>query len=163
VVCGQAAVEWSHLGISSFIFITCKLYKLAYVTHFTEINLNFLLLHSMSISKCPESFISAFLANLILTDFSLFGGAESFSDGKRSPRRTFRPGGDTDTNAYPSPPQNPADFLWLMTEEPHRTRRMAIMKAHPEVRVIIADEIPPFCAFALLRYASCSIESISVR
>ena len=32
------------------------------------------------------------------------------------------------------PPQDPTDFLWLMTEEPHRSRRMAIMKAHPEVR-----------------------------
>ena len=36
---------------------------------------------------------------------------------------------------YPAPPQDPKDFLWLMTEEPHRTRRLAIMKAHPEVSV----------------------------
>lgn len=27
------------------------------------------------------------------------------------------------------------DFLWTYTEEPHRTRRMAIIKAHPEVRI----------------------------
>ena len=26
------------------------------------------------------------------------------------------------------------DFLWSMTEEPHRSRRLAILKAHPEVR-----------------------------
>lgn len=26
------------------------------------------------------------------------------------------------------------DFFWTYTEEPHRTRRMAIIKAHPEVR-----------------------------
>lgn len=26
------------------------------------------------------------------------------------------------------------DFLWTMTEEPHRSRRLAILKAHPEVR-----------------------------
>jgi len=32
-----------------------------------------------------------------------------------------------------SPPQDHSDFLWLMTEEPHRTRRNAILKAHPEV------------------------------
>jgi sphingolipid delta-4 desaturase len=26
------------------------------------------------------------------------------------------------------------DFFWTYTEEPHRTRRLAIIKAHPEVR-----------------------------
>ncbi len=25
------------------------------------------------------------------------------------------------------------DFQWMTTEEPHRSRRMAILKAHPEV------------------------------
>lgn len=74
---------------------------------------------------------------LDVTDFSLFGGAESFSDRKRSPRRTFLPHGDTDSESYPGPPQVPTDFLWLMTEEPHRTRRMAILKTHPEVRVLV--------------------------
>jgi sphingolipid delta-4 desaturase len=29
------------------------------------------------------------------------------------------------------------DFFWTYTEEPHRTRRMAIIKAHPEVCVLI--------------------------
>jgi len=29
------------------------------------------------------------------------------------------------------------DFFWTYTEEPHRTRRMAIIKAHPEVVVPI--------------------------
>ena len=32
------------------------------------------------------------------------------------------------------PPKDPSDFLWTMTEEPHRSRRMDILKAHPEVR-----------------------------
>lgn len=75
-------------------------------------------------------------------DFSLFGGAEGFDEGrgdkcKRSPRRTFATQEQDagDRYVYPAPPQNPKDFLWLMTEEPHRTRRMAIMKAHPEVSV----------------------------
>ena len=27
------------------------------------------------------------------------------------------------------------DFFWTYTEEPHRTRRLAIIKAHPEVRL----------------------------
>lgn len=34
------------------------------------------------------------------------------------------------------PEQSHDDFLWMMTEEPHRTRRKAILKAHPEVRVL---------------------------
>lgn len=28
------------------------------------------------------------------------------------------------------------DFFWTYTEEPHRTRRLAIIKAHPEVRLL---------------------------
>jgi sphingolipid delta-4 desaturase len=31
---------------------------------------------------------------------------------------------------------NKNDFFWTYTEEPHRTRRLAIIKAHPEVRAI---------------------------
>ncbi|KAG5643699.1 hypothetical protein DXG03_009748 [Asterophora parasitica] len=73
-------------------------------------------------------------------DFSLFGGADSLTEGKRSPRRTFLPNGDHDASVYPAPPQDPSDFLWLMNEEPHRTRRMAIMKAHPEVTKLMGHE-----------------------
>lgn len=29
--------------------------------------------------------------------------------------------------------QKEKDFFWTYTEEPHRTRRLAIIKAHPEV------------------------------
>lgn len=38
-------------------------------------------------------------------------------------------------NASPAPQQEQEklDFLWTYTEEPHRTRRLAIIKAHPEV------------------------------
>jgi hypothetical protein len=32
------------------------------------------------------------------------------------------------------------DFLWMTTEEPHRSRRMAILKAHPEVRLLYARD-----------------------
>jgi hypothetical protein len=68
-------------------------------------------------------------------DFSYFGGAESLSDG-RSPRRTVvdTPNSNDDGLSYQGVPQDPSDFLWLMTEEPHRSRRMDILKAHPEVR-----------------------------
>lgn len=81
------------------------------------------------------------------TDFSYFGGAESLTEGKkapifdphRSPRRTVitSPTTKDDGRTHPGPPQDPSDFLWLMTEEPHRSRRMAIMKAHPEVRPML--------------------------
>ncbi|ESK94797.1 dihydroceramide delta -desaturase [Moniliophthora roreri MCA 2997] len=74
-------------------------------------------------------------------DFSLFGGAESLTEG-RSPRRTVveSPTAKDDGQSYPGPPQDPSDFLWLMTEEPHRTRRMEIMKAHPEVTKLMGYE-----------------------
>ncbi|GAA6060173.1 hypothetical protein JCM10212_005174 [Sporobolomyces blumeae] len=39
-----------------------------------------------------------------------------------------------------SPPQDGSDFLWMMTEEPHRSRRKAIMKAHPEVTKLMGHE-----------------------
>ncbi|KAL0579184.1 sphingolipid delta-4 desaturase [Marasmius crinis-equi] len=75
-------------------------------------------------------------------DYSLFGGAESLNEG-RSPRRTVAPNAALSKDSrksYPGPPQDPQDFLWLMTEEPHRTRRMAIMKAHPEVTKLMGHE-----------------------
>ncbi|PWN21182.1 hypothetical protein BCV69DRAFT_282676 [Microstroma glucosiphilum] len=38
------------------------------------------------------------------------------------------------------PSQDQNDFLWLLTEEPHRSRRQAIMKAHPEVKTLMGRE-----------------------
>jgi len=74
-------------------------------------------------------------------DFSYFGGAESLTDG-RAPRRTvlFKPSIKDDGKAHPGPPLDPSDFLWLMTEEPHRSRRRAIMKSHPEVAKLMGHE-----------------------
>lgn len=71
-------------------------------------------------------------------DFSLYGGAESLADG-RPPKRSSRSRRTVVERPQPGDhllrrPQNPNDFLWLMTEEPHRSRRMEILKAHPEVR-----------------------------
>jgi sphingolipid delta-4 desaturase len=34
------------------------------------------------------------------------------------------------------------DFFWTYTEEPHRTRRMAIIKAHPEVCSPFPSHLP---------------------
>lgn len=33
--------------------------------------------------------------------------------------------------------QKEKDFFWTYTEEPHRTRRLAIIKAHPEVCLLV--------------------------
>lgn len=30
------------------------------------------------------------------------------------------------------------DFFWTYTEEPHRTRRMAIIKKYPQVRLLLS-------------------------
>ncbi|KAI0279939.1 fatty acid desaturase-domain-containing protein [Russula aff. rugulosa BPL654] len=80
-------------------------------------------------------------------DFSLLGGAESISEPKPKqdpwlPRRTKIPYPQDIQNVYGSMPQDPigSDFLWLMTEEPHRSRRRAIMKAHPEVIKLMGHE-----------------------
>lgn len=40
-------------------------------------------------------------------------------------------------NSSPAPQQDGNDFLWTYTEEPHRTRRLAIIKAHPEVAPLL--------------------------
>jgi sphingolipid delta-4 desaturase len=49
--------------------------------------------------------------------------------------------GDKWAPAYSSKsPADASDFLWLLTEEPHRTRRMAILKAHPQVRTLMGHE-----------------------
>ncbi|KZS97231.1 dihydroceramide delta(4)-desaturase [Sistotremastrum niveocremeum HHB9708] len=78
-------------------------------------------------------------------DFSLFGGAETLQPEKYQkitdfPRRTVLINPISEAEHYGKPPQDPSDFLWLMTEEPHRTRRMAIMKAHPEVTKLMGYE-----------------------
>ncbi|KAI0938420.1 hypothetical protein AcV5_000107 [Taiwanofungus camphoratus] len=86
-------------------------------------------------------------------DFSYFGGAESLSEG-RSPRRTvvISPTSKDDGVHHVAPPQDPSDFLWIMTEEPHRSRRMAIMKAHPEVTKLMGYE--PLTKYVVLGVVS---------
>ncbi|GBE89087.1 Sphingolipid delta(4)-desaturase [Sparassis crispa] len=74
-------------------------------------------------------------------DFSYFGGAESLWEG-RTPRRTevILPTSKDNGKMHVAPPQDASDFLWIMTEEPHRSRRMAIIKAHPEVTKLMGHE-----------------------
>jgi len=53
---------------------------------------------------------------------------------KQPAKRSFTvKGGETENVA--SKAENDHDhFFWTYTEEPHRTRRQAIIKAHPEVQ-----------------------------
>lgn len=113
-------------------------------------------------------------SNMVATDYSLFGGAEtpfpptdveplatpalsmdetsSVSSEEQvitTPRLTTPPASaelrqrhKTSTTASQpkastTVPEDPNDFLWIMTEEPHRSRRKAILKAHPEVRKLM--------------------------
>ncbi|EPQ28704.1 uncharacterized protein PFL1_04007 [Pseudozyma flocculosa PF-1] len=47
--------------------------------------------------------------------------------------------------------QDPSDFLWMHTEEPHRSRRMAILRAHPEVRNLMGHEpLTKYVSFGVL-------------
>lgn len=89
---------------------------------------------SITLSQQPLN-----LLTILFTDFSLFGGADSLTEG-RSPRRTF----PSNTNKHETlsllPPQDPKDFLWLHTEEPHRSRRLEIMKKHPQVTKLMGYE-----------------------
>jgi sphingolipid delta-4 desaturase len=67
--------------------------------------------------------------------------------------------------ATPSPPaetEDPPpletkehDFFWTYTEEPHRTRRMAIIKAHPEVTKLCGPE--PLTKYVVLGVVSLQI------
>ncbi|KAF8605750.1 dihydroceramide delta-4-desaturase [Ceratobasidium sp. AG-I] len=78
-----------------------------------------------------------------LIDFSLFGGAESLVEGRAKsthPRRTETVRPTAADQSLPRAPHDPNDFLWLMTEEPHRSRRQAIIKAHPEVTKLMGYE-----------------------
>ena len=89
-------------------------------------------------------------------DFSLFGGAEilppslenasnNSSDDETSsvsesePSKKYKLAGEE--WAPRKVTQDPNDWLWQMTEEPHRSRRKAILKAHPEVSLRSIDRI----------------------
>ncbi|KAL8674254.1 MAG: hypothetical protein Q9168_001321 [Polycauliona sp. 1 TL-2023] len=54
---------------------------------------------------------------------------------------TVAPNQDSQLPTKPSQPQTSSDhFFWTYTEEPHRTRRQAIVKAHPEVIKLCGHE-----------------------
>ncbi|BGP27273.1 sphingolipid delta-4 desaturase [Rhodotorula toruloides] len=79
------------------------------------------------------------------------GTLGSSSDAEEAETRATTPGVDEAKPAWvlpgeqwaPStvePPLDGNDFLWQMTEEPHRTRRKAILKAHPEITKLMGHE-----------------------
>jgi sphingolipid delta-4 desaturase len=49
------------------------------------------------------------------------------------------------------------DFMWMTTEEPHRSRRMAILRAHPEVRVVCCVFRVEVSRICLSQPATCSL------
>jgi sphingolipid delta-4 desaturase len=52
--------------------------------------------------------------------------------------KTARLRSSPDAEATPPLEVKEHDFFWTYTEEPHRTRRMAIIKAHPEVILLLS-------------------------
>ncbi|KAL7274919.1 sphingolipid delta-4 desaturase [Rhizina undulata] len=64
--------------------------------------------------------------------------------------------GTTTTKASPRLPRNGSnDWLWTYQEEPHRTRRQAIIKAHPEVTKLCGPE--PLTKYVVLLVVSIQI------
>lgn len=57
--------------------------------------------------------------------------------------RSFKLPGEEWAPKSVNPPQDGTDFLWMMTEEPHRSRRKAIMKAHPEASLHSSSQNSP--------------------
>ncbi|KAG8885367.1 hypothetical protein FRB97_001442 [Tulasnella sp. 331] len=83
------------------------------------------------------------------TDFSLFGGAESLPPvPAAATEQQLKPTSSryrtvVHSKTLPEPKRarlDPTDFLWLMSEEPHRSRRAAILKSHPEVTKLMGHE-----------------------
>ncbi|KAJ7598614.1 dihydroceramide delta(4)-desaturase [Mycena floridula] len=97
-------------------------------------------------------------------DYSLCGGAEVLPP--RSSPRTSVQNPELPRNPYaledtPIDPQASGhygpvlpetDFLWLMTEEPHRTRRAEIMKRYPKVTTLMGHE--PLTKYVVLLVVS---------
>jgi sphingolipid 4-desaturase/C4-monooxygenase len=93
-------------------------------------------------------------------DFSLFGGAESFpptavnaSCASSDCSSVAQLSDDESVAAHlvhgrpqaqwqpQKVPVDPNDWLWVHTEEPHRSRRKAILAAHPEVRNVLPSAL----------------------
>ncbi|BGP57848.1 hypothetical protein JCM8202_002504 [Rhodotorula sphaerocarpa] len=60
-------------------------------------------------------------------------------DEARPPKDTAAPT-DGAQSGQIQPPLDGSDFLWSLNEEPHRSRRQAILKAHPEITKLMGHE-----------------------
>lgn len=99
------------------------------------------------------------VAPSVSIDWSFYGGAESIAPSDDVRRRAAASKEPVDGRPWlphiADKPQPKDDFLWLLTEEPHRTRRMAILHAHPEVRKLMGHE-------PLTKYVACSVVALQL-
>lgn len=90
----------------------------------------------------------------VKVDWSYYGGAEALEPSDEVRRRAAASKEPVDGRPWmphiSDKPQPQDDFLWLLTEEPHRTRRMAILHAHPEVRTLMGHD-------PITKYVACSV------
>ncbi|RDW60858.1 sphingolipid delta4-desaturase [Coleophoma cylindrospora] len=78
--------------------------------------------------------------------------SRSKKDDSSTPRLRVEAG---EEDATPKLEVKEHDFFWTYTEEPHRTRRMAIIKAHPEVTKLCGPE--PLTKYVVLFVVSLQI------
>jgi hypothetical protein len=70
--------------------------------------------------------------------------SKSKANGNAANVKAAKGNGEAKAASTPKDDENYEHFFWTYTEEPHRTRRMAIIKAHPEVRHVNCQ--PPHAA-----------------
>ncbi|KAK7732927.1 sphingolipid delta-4 desaturase [Botryosphaeria dothidea] len=69
----------------------------------------------------------------------------------------------TTTTVEPKKKNVEQDFFWTYTEEPHRTRRMAIIKAHPEAPNTFAPQVTKLCGpEPLTKYVVAGVVALQV-
>ncbi|TGO92200.1 hypothetical protein BPOR_0008g00400 [Botrytis porri] len=82
------------------------------------------------------------------------------TSGSPTPRLRTNGAGDVSEKNEDAPPRQEIDvkdhdFFWTYTEEPHRSRRLAIIKAHPEVTKLCGPE--PLTKYVVLLVVSIQI------
>ncbi|WFD33265.1 hypothetical protein MCUN1_000078 [Malassezia cuniculi] len=99
------------------------------------------------------------VAPSVKVDWSFYGGAETVCPSDEARRRAAASKEPVDGRPWlphiSDKPQPQDDFLWLMTEEPHRTRRMAILHAHPEVRQLMGHD-------PITKYVACGVVALQL-
>lgn len=84
------------------------------------------------------------------------------ADGKISPDDQIRlSGAVAAAQAQTEADEKERDFFWTYTEEPHRTRRLAIIKAHPEVCHLLVSLRQSSRLQASLMLTSCGCSQVT--